>query len=104
MSEDKGSITAKLHRIGHQNVLAVADTELIGRILDNNGVPFSVNGSFYGNEAISEDDLLILIRSSSNMNIIGELAIRYLLEIMTIDSEDIIMIDGHPHIQIYHIF
>lgn len=103
MSKDDLTITAKVHRVGTQIVLAISDTELIGKVLNNSGVNFSVNRFFYEGKVVTERELISLMRGSSNINIIGDRSVKVALKIKMVDHDDITMVQGHPHVQIYKI-
>ncbi len=88
----------KVHESVDEKVLAIADKEIIGMTLhdDTLGIDILVSKEFYGEEEGDSEELIDMIKSATNVNIIA-------LEKNRIDKEDVIEIDGIKHAQIYSI-
>jgi hypothetical protein len=100
MSDELG-IRVKIHLYRGQMIIAICDSELIGRTLDNKGVPFNVTESFYGGPSIGAEDLARLLKEGGNMNILGERCMAEAVKSGIVNTEQIILVEGVPHVQVY---
>ena len=62
---------AKLHIFENEKLLAVCDSNLIGKSIVHNGVNISIQERFYGELEYSVDEILIEIETASSVNIMG---------------------------------
>lgn len=85
---------AKVH---DEKILAVCDKELLGKVLDNDGVPFSISNYFYGGEPVDSAKLEQLLQRYSSVNAIGAKTIKNLKDKGILDHSKIINIQGVPH-------
>ena len=91
-------IYIKEHKTEQGTLVALCDKELLGKTLDNNGVPFVVSKTFYGGHPITPPEILTRIKNCSHANIIGKRSVNYLLNEKLIDERFIIQIGEHPHV------
>lgn len=106
MKEEEGPcdrIRVKLHLYQGQMILAVCDEDLIGKTLDNNGIPFRISESFYGGPLMGPDELIGLYKQVSNINVIGKNAVSLLVSRGLVNVDEIIMIDGIEHVQVFRV-
>lgn len=90
----------KIHKMGHQEVVALCDEELIGKTLEEKKFQLKVSESFYKGEELSEDKIIDVLKFKSNINIVGKKSIELALKIGIISKENIIKIKGVPHAQV----
>lgn len=94
----------KIHKIsGSGEVVAACDANLIGKTLSCPKCEIVIDESFYGSEAVSEQEVIDALRSAINANIIGEKVCTVALNAGIIDKDTIILIGDIPHAQIYGI-
>lgn len=86
--------------MGHQEVVALCDKKLIGKTLEEKNLQLKVSERFYKGEELSEDKIIDILKSKSNINIVGEESIKLALKIGVISKENIIKIKGVPHVQV----
>jgi uncharacterized protein len=93
-------IQVKEHEDG---VVAIADSNLIGKEFEEENFCLKVTENFYKGEEKTRAEVVEIIRNSNNLNIVGEEAVKVALEEGFISQEDIKQIQGVPHVQIYNI-
>ena len=86
---------------GIREVIAVADEDLIGKILREKHVEFKVSESFYKGEKKTEAEVIDIIKKAGNINFIGKQAVVAGLKAGVISKESIITIQGIPHAQTF---
>ncbi|MCX8190234.1 MAG: DUF424 family protein [Candidatus Diapherotrites archaeon] len=91
----------KIHKSVSGSVLAVCDNELIGKTFESSGLHFHVSEAFYKGFEISPKKLAELLESHTNINIVGEKAVRVALQKGLITERNIVKIGNIPHVQIY---
>ncbi|PIU62250.1 DUF424 domain-containing protein [archaeon CG07_land_8_20_14_0_80_38_8] len=101
----KNMIFSKTHKSGNELLLSACDSSLIGSKLTNGeGGVIEVSENFYGNTETTPEQLLILIRSATIVNLLGQETIKAAAENKICTPENIITIQGVPHAQIFRIF
>lgn len=86
-------------RYGHRFVVAVCDEELLGKILKDEKYHIKVNESFYKGDLMSEEEIVKILKDSTNANLIGKKSIEAGLKAGIISKGNIINIAGIPHAQ-----
>lgn len=95
-------IVAMIHRGNGQAILAACDIELLGTVITGvGGLRAEINPTFFGNERVSKEDLLIMMSQATSANLFGEETVGLAVEAGYIDSECIIDIGGVPHAQLF---
>lgn len=92
-------IFVKVHK-SYRDVVAICDSDLIGKKFEENNFQLDVKESFFRGEEISEESLKKMIenhsREDSTFNIIGEKSINIALKAKIINNEGIKKIHGIP--------
>lgn len=91
----------KVHKTASGSVLAVCDKELLGKTIKAKGLHFHISEAFYKGAEITPKKLAELLESHSNINIVGDKAVRVALEKGLISERSIVKIGNIPHVQIY---
>ncbi|MDD5253565.1 MAG: DUF424 family protein [Candidatus Nanoarchaeia archaeon] len=98
-------ISIKLHEIirEHQKIiiLAACDSVLLGKKLKENNLELEVSEKFYKGKEVSEKELINLLQDCDSANFVGEETINILIKHKIVKPEDIMRINGIPHIQIF---
>ncbi len=89
----------KIHPSSTGTIIAVADTELIGKTLKDKQHQITVSASFYQGEEKTEAEVIHLLEHADNVNLIGKQAIPAGLKAKIIVKENISLIQGIPHAQ-----
>ncbi len=88
----------KIHKTQFGNLIAICDSELKGKTLNNNGIDFFVNPRFYCDKNAGKD-ILEIISKSNDGNVIGNKIVNLLLKFEVISKNAVILIDGVKHAQ-----
>ncbi len=97
----------KIHRKDNNEILAICDENLLGKILSNGKIKMRVPTGFYKGQIISKSDAYQLMRRYTNINIIGSV-IELGIEKEQIKEDAVIWFDDEegkkvPHLLIFSI-
>lgn len=86
-------------RFGNRFVIAVCDEELIGKSLADKKYNIKISESFYKGDIMNEEEVVNILKDTTNANLIGKKAIEAGLKAGIISKDNIINIAGIPHAQ-----
>ncbi len=87
----------------HEGCVAVCDADLVGKKFEEGELSLDVSERFYGGEKVSREELKEVFSESTNLNLVGKETVDIALEEKVIKNEDVIVIQGVPHAQVYNI-
>lgn len=91
-------ITVKRHNAGDgRTVLALCDSELIGKKFSDGEFELDLSSSFYAGEEKSEEEVKELLKTQNIVNFVGERSVNLGVETKLISNS--IKIEGIPHAQ-----
>ena len=94
------SVLIKIHQV-YREIIAVCDSELVGKKLENDKMQLEVSKEFYGGEEMSENRILKLLKEKvqedASFNFVGNDSIEIGIKAGIIDKERIIKIKNVPH-------
>lgn len=96
-------VYVKLTRWGRHTLLAVCDSDILGKTFKKNGVVFEIKEEFYNGYKTSIDKALELIEQSTIVNLCGRNIVRRAVERGYVHPEAIYEICGVLHAQIMKI-
>lgn len=97
-------VYVKVHETPEQGrVLAVCDSDIIGKTLKGEEISFSVSEDFYKGDLVDMDRLLDLLGDEGNVNMVGNSVIDFAVRNGIIDSRSIIIIGDVKHTQLYRV-
>lgn len=99
MSEKKIAVREHANETG--SVLAVADADLLEKVLKDGIITFTVSKTFYHEKLVDENELKEHLDEARNINLIGEHAYRVAAEAGLVGKKPMKRISGVPHTQIY---
>jgi len=88
----------KLHESQFGILIAICDSELKGKKLDNKGIEFFVNPRFYCNKTAGKEILKVIMKSNDG-NVIGNNIVNLLIKVGAISENSVILIEGVKHAQ-----
>ncbi len=92
---------AKIHKtFDGRNVLAVCDSDLLGKKFEEKDLQIDLNSAFYKGEEKSEKEILELFKKASTINLVGKKSVELGIKAGIIDKEKVIKIKGVPHAQV----
>ena len=88
----------KVHNAGLGRVIvAVCDTELIGKTFTEGDLQLTVSEKFYKGDDLEEDKVLVIMKTAPNVNIVGKKAIKLALKARIIIEDNILTVEGVPY-------
>jgi len=90
----------KIHE-AYRKIVAVCDTELLGKKFEQDNMQLDVKRDFYGGTEMSEEDALKLITKAKKedacFNFVGKNSINLAIKSGLCDGKSILIIQGVPH-------
>ncbi|MGC9310214.1 MAG: DUF424 domain-containing protein [Candidatus Aenigmatarchaeota archaeon] len=96
------TIACKIFR-GKAVLLAACDRELLGRTLKHGEADFEIKESFYFEKFVGPDELKSLLKEAQIANLVGERAFACSIELGLVNRNNIKLIDGVSHVQVYRL-
>lgn len=90
----------KVYRSGGEVLVAACDREVLGRVLQYNGVDVEIKSSFYGEKLCSRSDLLAALRGASIINLMGNKVVELAIEEGLVKKENVLLVGGVMHAQV----
>ncbi len=93
----------KIHN-SYREVIAICDSELIGKYFEEGKFQLDVKESFYKGQEVSEEEIIKLIRrravEDATFNIVGEKSVSLAIELGLVAKEGIKRIQNIPFVMI----
>ncbi len=89
----------KVYRVRGEIVVAVCDSELVGRTFREGDLKIEVKESFYGERDVDEEEVRRALRIATIANITGKRAVQLAIEMGIIDRENVLKIGECWHAQ-----
>lgn len=89
-----------LRKIGNNILLAMCDTEILGKTLRKGKIVFHVKEEFYKGPKVNIEEAMAMIENSTTVNMIGKNVVQKAIEKGHVHPEAVIDIEGVPHAQI----
>ncbi len=96
-------IYIKKYELGLGIMVAVCDTELIGKSFEDNELVLKITESFYKGEEATENEVVHSLKHATIANLVGERAVKCALDNDFIEENNVIFVAGVPHAQIVKI-
>lgn len=93
-------VYVKVTRWGRHTLLAVCDTDVLGKTFKKDGVVFEIKEEFYNGYKTNIDEALELIEQSTIVNLCGRNIVKKAIEKGYVHPEAIFEISGVLHAQI----
>jgi hypothetical protein len=89
----------KIHKRENRTVLAVCDSDLVGRKFTEGDRQLDLSGDFYKGEERTDKDVGDLLRNADIVNLVGEKSVAIGIQEEVITQDHVITIAGIPHAQ-----
>lgn len=89
-----------LRKIGNNVLLAICDTELLGKTLREGKIIFHVKEEFYKGAEVNIEEAVDMIANSTIVNMVGKCVVKKAIEKGYVHPEAVLEIEGVPHAQI----
>ena len=90
----------KIHRSGDRFVVALCDEDLINKTFEDGDLQLKVTEIFYKGEEKSEEEVIEILKTARNINIVGEKSVKLALDNNLISKDNVIKIGKVLHAQV----
>jgi hypothetical protein len=96
---NRDAMCLKSYRVNKETLVAVCDSELIGRTFREGELHLSVNKDFFKGHPADEHEVKKALEDATIANLVGERSVACGIDSGFIDENCVITIDGIPHAQ-----
>ena len=93
-------VYVNLKKVGRNVLLAICDSELLGRTLRQGKIVFHVKNEFYNGGKLAVDEAVRMIDNSTIVNMVGKNCVGKAIEKGYVHPDAVLDIEGVPHAQI----
>ncbi|MBU0461357.1 MAG: DUF424 family protein, partial [Nanoarchaeota archaeon] len=90
----------KTHQAKGGILLAVCDTEILGKKFETDRLQLDLTSNFYKGEEKTEKELEQMIKTAYMLNLVGKKSVGFAIERDLVSADRIITIQGVPHAQV----
>jgi len=90
----------KLRKIGNTVLLAICDTDILGKTLCEGKIVFHVKEEFYKGSKVTIEEAIGMIQNSTIVNMVGRKVVKKAIEEGYVHPDAVLNIEGVPHAQI----
>jgi uncharacterized protein len=89
-----------LKKVGRNVLLAICDSEVLGRTLREGKIVFQVKEDFYNGGKVTVEEAVEMIANSNIVNMVGKNCVEKAIEEGYVHPAAVLNIEGVPHAQI----
>jgi len=89
----------KIYRVKNEVLVAVCDSDLIGKRFEDEELRIEINENFYGEDEVGEEEVKKALMEATIANISGEKAVKLAIKIGIIDKNNVLKIKECWHAQ-----
>ena len=89
-----------LKKVGRNVLLAICDSEILGKTLREGKIVFHVKDEFYNGGKVSVEEAVNMIENSTIVNMVGKCCVEKAIEKGYVHPDAVLNIEGVPHAQI----
>ena len=93
-------VYVNLKKVGRNVLLAICDSELLGRTLRQGKIVFHVKNEFYNGGKLALEEAVRMIENSTIVNMVGKNCVGKAIEKGYVHPDAVLDIEGVPHAQI----
>jgi hypothetical protein len=93
-------VYVNLKKVGRNVLLAICDSELLGRTLREGKIVFHVKDEFYNGGKVTVEEAVGMIDNSNIVNMVGKCCVETAIAKGYVHPEAVLNIEGIPHAQI----
>lgn len=94
------SLVVKVHKKEKRTIVSVCDKNLLGKVFSDGVRQLDLSGEFYKGEEMDKVEIGDLMRNSDGVNLVGEEACALALDEGVVEKDDILTVQGVPHVQV----
>ncbi|MCS7121779.1 MAG: DUF424 family protein [Archaeoglobaceae archaeon] len=89
----------KIYRVRGEVLVAVCDSEIVGKVFREGELKLEITESFYGTEEFGEEEVKRILRVATIVNLSGERSVKLGIKLGIIKKENVLYVDKCPHAQ-----
>lgn len=89
-----------LKKVGRNVLLAICDSEILGKTLREGKIVFHVKDEFYNGGRVTLEDAVDMIKNCTIVNMVGKNCVEKAIQKGYVHPEAVLNIEGVPHAQI----
>ena len=93
-------VYVNLKKVGRNVLLAICDSEVLGKTLREGKIVFHVKEEFYNGGRVSVEEALDMIENSTIVNMVGKCCVEKAIQKGYVHPQAVLNIEGVPHAQI----
>ena len=93
-------VYVNLKKVGRNVLLAICDSELLGKTLRQGKIVFHVGDEFYNGGKTTVEEAVGMIANSTIVNMVGKNCVEKAIQKGYVHPEAVLEIEGVPHAQI----
>lgn len=93
-------VYVNLKKVGRNVLLAICDSEILGRTLREGKIVFHVKDEFYNGGRVTVEEAVGMIQNCTIVNMVGKNCVEKAIEKGYVHPEAVLNIEGIPHAQI----
>ncbi len=93
-------VYVNLKKVGRNVLLAICDSEILGKTLREGKIVFHVKEEFYNGGRVTLEEALDMIENSTIVNLVGRNCVEKAIKKGYVHPEAVLKIEGVPHAQI----
>ena len=90
----------KIYKVRGEILVAVCDSELVGKKFEDGDIKIEISEKFYGTENFEENEVKKALKQATIANISGKRAIKIAIDLGLVDEDKILKIGKCWHAQI----
>ncbi len=94
-------ILAKVHIAGGRKMVAVCDSELLGKKFEEKGLQIDLTGEFYKGEEADGEKLKQMLRNVYLADFVGEKSVAFGIKEGIVKKENAVKVSGVPRAQFF---
>jgi len=89
-----------LKKVGGNVMLAICDSEILGKTLREGKIVFHVKEEFYNGGRVSVEEAMDMVANSTIVNMVGKCCVEKAIKRGYVHPQAVLNIEGVPHAQI----
>jgi len=89
-------ILVKIHEDKDREVVAVCDSDLVGKEFNEGKLHIGISENFYKGKEMPRKSIIRILKVCKNANVVGKESIKLAIENSIIEEESVIMVKGIP--------
>jgi hypothetical protein len=96
LNDEAKEMNLKVYRQGVEVLVAVCDSDLVGKKFAEGRLHVEVTSDFFGEEKASSQDVEAALKSATIANFVGCCAVEHAIKLGYVNRENVLSIDGVP--------